>query len=66
MVNDVNIGDRVIVRGGFGSEAPQEVEVLDVNEKNGRSLIDYKDSSGVLRWAYFYQIDRVVARAEAA
>lgn len=66
MVNDVNIGDRVIVCGGFGTEAPQEVEVLDVDEKNGRPLIDYKDAKGELRWAYFHQITRVVARARVS
>ena len=54
------IGDRVIVRGGFGQEPPETVTVEEIDEKNGRPLICYTDASGAGRWAYFDQIVRVV------
>lgn len=59
----MNIGDTIIVRGGFGREAPQEVEVNDLGEKNGRTVIHYIDKNGDGRWCYPDQVERVVAKA---
>jgi hypothetical protein len=56
-LKDIREGSVVIVRGNFGSGAPQRVVVtgLDEDIKNGRPGIDYGDS-----WAYLTQVDRVV------
>jgi hypothetical protein len=63
-MDSIRIGDVVIVRGGFGHEEPQQVEVLGVDEKNGRPLIDYVDNQGRSRWAYFDQVTLI--REDAA
>lgn len=57
---NVKVGDRVIVRGGFGTEPPREVTVEGLDEKNGRPLFDYDNGT---RWAYLSQIDSIVQRA---
>jgi hypothetical protein len=57
---EVREGSIVIVRGGFGIEEPQEVTVEEFDEKNGRTLICYTDNNGDGRWAYLYQIERIV------
>ena len=56
-LKDIREGSVVIVRGNFGSGAPQRVvvEAVEADIKNGRPGIDYADS-----WAYLTQVDRVV------
>ena len=49
-------GSLVIVRGGFGTEPPKQVEVEGFGEKNGKALFDYHS----YRWAYLSQIIKVV------
>ena len=53
------VGERVIVRGGFGSEPPETVLIEDIDEKNGRPLILYTQSNGNTRWAYFDQCKKL-------
>ena len=52
---EIRKGSRVIVRSGFGVDAPKEVEVIRIDSKNGQPLIEYDN-----RWAYFHQIDEVI------
>lgn len=61
-LSDLRKGSKVIVRGGFGNEAPKTVTVTDFAEdiKNGRPGIDYVEADGTSRWAYMYQVERVV------
>jgi hypothetical protein len=56
-LEDIREGSVVIVRGNFGTGAPQKVtvEVVEEDVKNGRPGICYDDS-----WAYLSQVDRVV------
>jgi hydrogenase maturation factor len=60
--NDVNEGDRVVIRSGFGSEAPEIVtlEGVEFNGKNGRDTVNYTDNKGNGRWAYTDQIVRII------
>ena len=55
----IKIGDKVIVRPGFGTEPPVRVRVSDLDTKNGQKLIVYLDDDGHERWAYINQIVRV-------
>lgn len=61
-LKDIRVGSKVVVRGGFGSEAPRTVVVegLDPDIKNGIAGIDYTDPVQGGRWCYISQIDRVV------
>ena len=56
-LEDIREGSIVIVRGAFGTGAPQRVvvEAVEADIKNGRPGIDYEGS-----WAYLTQVDRVV------
>ena len=60
--NDVNEGDQVVIRSGFGNESPETVTLTGVefNGKNGRDTVEYVDKNGTSRWAYTDQIDRIV------
>ena len=57
-LKDIREGSVVVVRGNFGSGAPQRVtvEAVETDIKNGRPGIDYAGS-----WAYLSQVDRVVS-----
>lgn len=62
-LSDMREDSIIIVKGGFGLEAPVKaiVEELDREGKNGRSTVSYKEiESGDCRWAYLDQIVRVV------
>jgi len=59
-------GDTVVVKGGFGSEVAQTVTIEGLGEKNGRPLFDYTDNKGESRWAYLTQIVRIVERSAQA
>lgn len=62
-IDQLREGSTVVVRGGFGAEVPKRVRVSEVEEdiKNGRPGICYVDpDTGNERWAYLYQVDRVV------
>ena len=61
-LDDVRLGSVVVIRSGFGSEAPETVTLEGVEEdiKNGRPGCDYVDRNGEGRWAYLSQIVRVV------
>lgn len=56
---DINIGQKIIVRGDFGTGKPVEAEVIDIDEKNGRPLVIYDDGTDT-RWAYFDQIVKLL------
>jgi hypothetical protein len=58
--DDLRIGQRVVVRSGFGSEYPEEVTIDGIDEKDGQPLIDYVDGRGEGHWAYLHQIVRVL------
>jgi hypothetical protein len=49
-------GDVVTVRGGFGRETPERVTVVSVGTECGQTVIDYRDGTGVERWAYLWQV----------
>ena len=55
-------GTVLVVRSGFGGEAPATVtlEGVEYEGKNGRTTIDYIDRSGNGRWAYTDQIVEVI------
>lgn len=60
-MDNVKIGTKVIVSGGFGTEEPKEVTVVGLGEKNGKRVFDYQeDGSPYGRWAYFNQIVEVI------
>ena len=61
-LKEIRVGSKVVVRGGFGSEAPLTVVVegLDPDIKNGIAGIDYTDPVQGGRWAYLNQVERVV------
>lgn len=65
MVN-INIGDTIVVRGGFGRELPETVTVVNKGDEDGRVVIDYIDGSGRKRWAYLYQVERESIQGRAA
>lgn len=56
-------GSVVVVRSGFGGDAPEVVTLTGFTEegKNGRNTIDYVDKDGDGRWAYTDQIQRVIS-----
>ena len=65
MVNlkDLRVGSIVMVRGGFGTDAPVQarVDYTDTDIKNGRPGIDYTVmKTGAELWAYITQVDSVV------
>ena len=54
-------GSLVVIKGGFGSEAPKQVKVEDIGEKNGYMVFDYDTKpNGSGRWAYSDQIIKVI------
>lgn len=63
---DVAWPDVIHVRGYFGQEAPTIGVVTEVTTSAGREIVAYRESaSGVERWAYTHQIDRVERREES-
>ena len=52
----LKIGQKVVIKGGFGSEPPTAVKVDSIGMKNGLVIIDYTEWNGVKRWAYENQI----------
>ena len=58
---DLNDGDLIKVRGGFGMEEPiwAEVTEVDLEGKNGRATIFYHSQSTSGRWCYMDQISAV-------
>jgi len=60
-IEQIRVGSRVRVRGGFGSEPARTVTVegVDADIKNGRPGIDYTESNGNGRWAYLTQVEQV-------
>lgn len=62
-LKDIRKGSIIIVRGGFGNEAPVKARVDSVQRdiKHGIPGIDYTAiTNGDERWAYLEQIERVV------
>jgi hypothetical protein len=51
------VGARVVLRPGFGMDAPVVATVSGFGIKNGRHLIDYDDGT---RWAYLDQVDVIL------
>ena len=62
-IEQIRVGSRVRVRGGFGSEPARTVTVegVDADIKNGRPGIDYTESNGNGRWGYLTQVEQVVS-----
>ena len=50
-------GQRVMWRGGFGTEPAKPATIVDTGEKNGRPLYDLDNG----HWAYETQIDGVIS-----
>jgi hypothetical protein len=50
------VGQRVMWRGGFGTEAAKPATITGTGDKNGRPLYDLDNG----HWAYETQIDGVV------
>ena len=50
-MNKLKIGSIVKVRGGFGLDHEEYIEISGFGEKNGKKLIEYG-----FRWAYYNQI----------
>ena len=50
-MNKLKIGSIVKVRGGFGLDNEEYIEISGFGKKNGRQLIEYG-----FRWAYYNQI----------
>jgi predicted Rossmann-fold nucleotide-binding protein len=61
--DDIKIGGRVAVKGGFGTEPETFVTVTEkeLDIKNGRAGISYVEDGGNTRWAYLHQVTRVFA-----
>lgn len=61
-LEDIKIGDKVMVRGNFGMDKPTIGVVTDAEEdiKNGRAGIVYNLEDGTGRWAYLEQVDKVI------
>ena len=62
-LNEVNVGDTIVVRGGWGREPAVEATVDGLIENAGHGLpgIDYTEkSTGRTRWAYLDQIVEIV------
>ena len=61
-IEQIRLGSRVRVRGGFGTEPARTVTVtgVDADIKNGRAGIDYTAADGTGRWAYMDQVLQVV------
>ena len=51
IMNKLKIGSIVKVRGGFGLDHEEYIEISGFGEKNGKKLIEYG-----FRWAYYNQI----------
>jgi hypothetical protein len=62
-IEQIRVGSRVRVRGGWGIEPARTVTVegVDADIKNGRAGIDYTESDGTERWAYLTQVEKVVS-----
>lgn len=46
------IGQQVIWRGGWGSQAPALAKIVELGEKNGQPVYDLDNG----HWAYEYQL----------
>jgi hypothetical protein len=46
------VGQKVMWRGGFGSDAPKLAKITGLGDKNGRPLYDLDNG----HWAYEYQL----------
>lgn len=60
-IEQIRVGSKIRVRGGWGAEPARTVivEGVDADIKNGRPGIDYTESNGTERWAYLSQVDAV-------
>ena len=52
----LKVKQKVVVKGGFGSEKPDRVRIDAIGAKNGREIIEYTDWDGQDKWAYVSQI----------
>lgn len=62
-LSDLKEGMKIMVRGGFGSEAPREavIDCLEPGGKNGMDIVNYVEvKSGEERWAYLDQVVRII------
>lgn len=50
------VGDRVMWRGGWGTQAKRRARIIDIGEKNGRPVYDLDNG----HWAYEYQLTGTV------
>ena len=62
-LEQIRVGSKIRVRGGWGTEPARTVTVngVDADIKNGRPGIDYTESDGTGRWAYLSQVEQVVS-----
>ena len=52
----IKVNQKVIIKGGFGLEAPTRVRVDSISMHKGQETITYTDWDGADRWAYVSQI----------
>ncbi len=66
-LNDLTIGDRIMVRPRWGYDPAIEVTLtgMEYAGKNGMDVIDYTNEYGEPKWAYIDAVDCIVARAAA-
>ena len=60
-LRELNVGDYVLIAGGFGMETPRKAVITEVSSdiKNGRPGVEYVEvGTGQERWAYLTQIKR--------
>ena len=51
-MNEFQIGQSVLWRGGFGNHAPRIAKIVSIGEKNGEPVYDLDNG----HWAYGYQL----------
>jgi hypothetical protein len=49
------IGQRVIWRGGWGTQVPKEAKIVGTGEKNQKPVYDLDNG----HWAYEYQLENL-------
>ena len=57
IVHSYEVGQTVMWRGSWGTQAPKAVKIIDLGSKNGEPVYDLDNE----HWCYEDQIDRVIS-----